>query len=262
MLPQHRVVTLTCTLLLLGQVPTGVAADTPPAGNIWPAHPAALFDPASRCPQLQQASPEDAAATLVLFQVSPSGRPSHASVKASSSDEKLDEAAVSCVMKLRFQPPTLLGEGTPITSWEQIAFKWAPPPTRRSEAVAAAGQQGSAAPAVGAATGAVAVGAATGAVAVGAATGAVAGGAAVAGIGATSAAAVHSGGRKTEVHVCVDAAGKLTQAPTISRPSGDAAFDAAALSVARAGSGSYRAANADGKAVPGCVNLALTTDER
>ena len=244
MLPQHRVVTLTCTLLLLGQVPTGVAADTPPAGNIWPAHPAALFDPASRCPQLQQASPEDAAATLVLFEVSPSGRPSHASVKASSSDEKLDEAAVSCVMKLRFQPPTLLGEGTPITSWEQIAFKWAPPPTRRSEAVAAAGQQGSAAPAVGAATGAVA------------------GGAAVAGIGAMSAAAVHSGGRKTEVHVCVDAAGKLTQAPTISRPSGDAAFDAAALSVARAGSGSYRAANADGKAVPGCVNLALTTDER
>jgi TonB family protein len=240
MSPRRRFVRLACALPLLVRLTTGAATDSPPPGNIWPAHPAALFDPASRCPQLQPASPEDAAGALVVFEVSPSGHPSHAAVKSSSSDEKLDAAAVSCVMKLRFQPPTLLGEGTPIAAWEQIAFKWAPPPARRTEAAAVAG-------------------AATGA---GAVTGAAAAGTAVAGIGATSATGAGVGTRSAELRVCVDATGKLVQAPTLVRSSGDAAFDAAALSVARAGSGSYRAANADGRAVSGCVDLALTTEQR
>jgi TonB family protein len=249
----RHVVSLACILLLGVGVVSASAADAPPAGNVWPTHPAVLYDPTSRCPQLQQASPEDAAAALILFEVSTSGRPSHASVKASSSDEKLDSAAVSCVMKLRFQPPTVLGEGTPIASTEQIAFKWAPTPTRRTEA-AAAGGAAAAGAAAAATPGTPAASATTaGKSAAGAST------AGAAAAGTTAAASSVRGARQpAEVRVCVDETGKLTQPPTIVRSSGDAAFDAAALSVARSGSGSYRTANADGKAAAGCVGLALT----
>jgi TonB family protein len=253
----RHVVSLACLLLLGVGVVSASAADAPPAGNVWPAHPAALYNPTSRCPQLQQASPEDAAAALILFEVSTSGRPSQASVKASSSDEKLDSAAVSCVMKLRFQPPTVLGEGTPIASTEQIAFKWAPTPTRRTEATAAAGAAGGAAAADAAAAATLGTPAASATTAGKSAAGTSAAGAAAA--GTTAAASSVRGARQpAEVRVCVDETGKLAQPPTIVRSSGDAAFDAAALSVARSGSGSYRAANADGKAAAGCVGLALT----
>jgi TonB family protein len=252
----RHVVSLACILLLGVGVVSVSAADAPPAGNVWPAHPAALYDPTSRCPLLQQASPEDAAAALILFEVSTSGRPSHASVKASSSDEKLDSAAVSCVMKLRFQPPTVLGEGTPIASTEQIAFKWAPTPTRRTEATAA-GAAGGAAAAGAAAAATPGTPPASATTAGKSAAGTAATGAAAAGM-AAGAGTGRGARQQAEVRVCVDETGKLTQPPTIVRSSGDAAFDAAALSVASAGSGSYRAANADGKAAAGCVGLALT----
>jgi TonB family protein len=61
-----------------------------------------------------------------------------------------------------------------------------------------------------------------------------------------------------EVRVCVDATGKLAQEPKLVRSSGDAQFDAAALKIAGSGSGSYRAATtADGKLLPGCVQMAI-----
>jgi TonB family protein len=61
-----------------------------------------------------------------------------------------------------------------------------------------------------------------------------------------------------EVHVCVDAMGKLSQEPKLIHSSGDAQFDAAALKIAGSGSGNYRAsATTDGKPLPGCLQMAI-----
>jgi TonB family protein len=61
-----------------------------------------------------------------------------------------------------------------------------------------------------------------------------------------------------EVHVCVDASGRLTQEPKLVHSSGDAQFDAAAVNIAASGSGNYRASTtADGKPVPGCLQMAI-----
>jgi TonB family protein len=66
-----------------------------------------------------------------------------------------------------------------------------------------------------------------------------------------------------EVHVCVDAAGKLAQEPKLVHSSGDAQFDAAAVKVAGSGSGSYRASTtADGKPLPGCLQMAIRFVDR
>jgi TonB family protein len=54
------------------------------------------------------------------------------------------------------------------------------------------------------------------------------------------------------VRVCVDAAGRLTQAPQIGASSGNALFDDSALRLARAGSGHYRATLEDGRPVDSC----------
>ena len=54
------------------------------------------------------------------------------------------------------------------------------------------------------------------------------------------------------VRVCVDARGRLTQAPQIGESSGNALFDDSALRLARAGSGRYRATLEDGKPVDSC----------
>jgi TonB family protein len=54
------------------------------------------------------------------------------------------------------------------------------------------------------------------------------------------------------VQVCVDGRGRLTANPTIAQSSGSARIDAGALSLAKAGSGHYRATTEDGKAVPSC----------
>lgn len=54
------------------------------------------------------------------------------------------------------------------------------------------------------------------------------------------------------VRVCVDAAGRLTQAPQIGESSGNALFDDSALRLAQAGSGRYRATLEDGRPVDSC----------
>jgi TonB family protein len=56
----------------------------------------------------------------------------------------------------------------------------------------------------------------------------------------------------TEVHACVDPDGRLTEEPTIAKSSGQAHVDAAALALARAGSGHYLPALVDGHPVPQC----------
>jgi len=60
-----------------------------------------------------------------------------------------------------------------------------------------------------------------------------------------------------EVQICVDVNGKLTGKPRLTRASGDTQFDAAAVEVAKSGSGLYRAAGADGKPAAGCLQLAI-----
>jgi TonB family protein len=54
------------------------------------------------------------------------------------------------------------------------------------------------------------------------------------------------------VSVCVDSRGRLTSEPTIMNRSGSARLDEAALKLARAGSGHYRASTEDGQPVSSC----------
>jgi TonB family protein len=54
------------------------------------------------------------------------------------------------------------------------------------------------------------------------------------------------------VQVCVDRKGRLTSEPTTVRGSGSARLDEAALKLARAGSGHYRATTEDGQPVNSC----------
>lgn len=56
----------------------------------------------------------------------------------------------------------------------------------------------------------------------------------------------------TTVRVCVDGRGRLAAAPTIARSSGIVRLDAAALQLAKAGSGHYRSTTQDGAPVTDC----------
>jgi TonB family protein len=64
----------------------------------------------------------------------------------------------------------------------------------------------------------------------------------------------------TEVRVCADETGKLTQDPVITRSSGDSGLDEAALAIARSGAPYYRPAGA--AAVTGCAQLAIKFETR
>jgi TonB family protein len=225
-----------------------VSADTPPApADLLRARPAAWTDPLRNCPDLRQADPGAGNVAVVMFHVGSTGVPSQASIRISSNSAPLDSDALACVMKLKFLPATAAGDGGAMASWQQIAWRYArETPVAASPATTAT----PAAPAASSAPAAVA--------------GAAAAGAAVAGAsapGAGVAASNHSvavRSASTEVRVCADASGKLTQDPAISRSSGDAAFDAAALEVARSGSGHYRAGiTASGQSAPGCMVLSI-----
>jgi TonB family protein len=70
---------------------------------------------------------------------------------------------------------------------------------------------------------------------------------------AAAAATAATAARPAEARVCLDASGRLAQEPVITRSSGDAGLDAAALNVARsAAPGSYARA--------GCLRIAVTPD--
>jgi TonB family protein len=222
-----RYTTLICAVLSV-HANIGSAQNAPDPNATLQAHAAWAFNPIRRCPDLRVA--EDGTASVVVFLVARSGIPSRISIKSSSGSEVLDAAAMSCVSKLRFDPATRLGDGDPIESWQEIAWKWAtqehhgePPGTAtRTPALQAAPDStaNSAAP----------QGNSTGG----------------------------SQDRSVAVRVCADDTGKLLQDPTILRSSGNPGFDEAAIKIARSGSPYYRpGTNSGTKPVSGCAQLII-----
>jgi TonB family protein len=217
--------TRTCAALLVGVAAAAQAG--PPAGaELREANVAVGYEPKGRCPGLIQTDVQEPSAALIVLVVGPSGVPSQPSVKSTSGSESLDAAALSCVMKLRYLPAVRAGEGSAMASWQEIAWKWgrehlaqSPPASGMPPAAAA--------PVTAAAAGAAASGPSWPQAASGSA----------------------------EVRVCADESGKLTQDPTITRSSGDAGLDEAALRIARSGAPYYRPAGAT--AVTGCAQLAI-----
>ena len=181
--------------------------------NASEAHPAWTYSVSNKCPDLHAA--DDGPAAVVVFFVNDFGAPSQISLQTSSGTPALDEAALKCVQRLKFQPRTRLGDGAPIGSWQKIAWRWQRAAT------------GAAMPAAAAAA-------------------------------AAAPAAVPAAAGATDLRVCADDAGRLTQAPTIVHSSGNADLDAAAVKIARSGSGNYRpAASVGGKAASGCATLSI-----
>jgi protein TonB len=62
------------------------------------------------------------------------------------------------------------------------------------------------------------------------------------------------------VSVCTDANGRLSEEPKVTQSSGSARLDEGAIKLAKAGSGHYRPATEDGKAVPGCGQFRIKFD--
>jgi TonB family protein len=207
--------------LLTAQSNICTAQNAPAGASISQARVAWTVDPTRHCPDLRIA--EDGTVAVVVFLVSAGGVPSRASIKSSSGSEALDAAALSCVMKLKFQPVTRVGDGVPVDSWQAMAWRWVSRPGQAS------------APQSQSAISPVAMS-----------------GTAAAGRSENSAL------KEVDLRVCSDAAGQLLQDPTVIHSSGDPALDEAALKIAKAGSGNYRPATASvGKPVSGCAQLAI-----
>ena len=197
------------------------AAATPPVpDNPQLAETSLGFNPKNRCPDLRIA--DEGTLTVVVFWVPRSGIPSQISIKSSSGSDALDTAAVNCVSKLRFAPATRLGDGEPIDSWQQIAWRWADrgspasgrstEPTLAPKGIPGEGKQNDS----------------------------------------------HAQANMVTVHVCVDEKGKLKQDPTVVHSSGNAALDEAAVKIAASGSAYYRpGAPSDGAPLSGCAQLAV-----
>jgi TonB family protein len=232
-----------CSAVVVGALPllaavAAQAADAPQ--NIVHARVALRYDPVARCPDIRPATEDDNPVVVVRFRVGTTGVPSQASVSTASGSAELDAAAVSCVLKLRFQPATRPGDAEAIESWQEMSWKQAPVHRdARSGAASAAAATGTAAPAAAAAP-VIAAAAAP-----------------VAAVSREPAAAPPPAGALTgaKIQMCLDGAGKLAQEPVLVHSSGNAEFDAAALRIAKAGSGAYRSAN--GRAGPACVQLTL-----
>jgi TonB family protein len=229
-------VTLTCMAL---SVPADIhAAQTQPVPDnpSW-AQTSLGFNPKTRCPDLRIA--DEGTIAVVVFWLPRSGSPSRISIKSSSGSNALDSAAISCVSRLRFAPATSLGDGDPIDSWRQIAFRWAsqgnadetramtsqnplPGASRAPEPIAGAPAQITA-----------------------------------------NARPDDSAGQANSVtvHVCVDETGRLKQDPTIVDSSGMASLDQAAVRIAASGSAYYRPdSSSNGPPVSGCAQLAIKFD--
>ncbi len=193
---------------------------TPGSNPVFPAHLAWRVDPLARCPDLRAA--DDGPLAVVVFYVDVAGNPSHPSVRVASQSEQLNAAALSCVMKLRFQPATRPGDAEPVGSWQQMAWRWATPASAAPPPVAAAVPVAAALPVT----------------------------------------AAQQDGAST-LRVCANEAGQLTQAPTVLRSSGDPTLDAAALKIAKSGSGSYRPdTTLNGKPLSGCAQVTIRFETR
>jgi TonB family protein len=114
--------TLACAVLGAG-ADISAAQTQPVPDNPLLAQTSLGFNPKTRCPDLRIA--DEGTIAVVVFWVPRTGIPSQVSIKSSSGSSALDAAAVSCVSRLRFAPATRLGDGEPIDSWQQIAWRWA-----------------------------------------------------------------------------------------------------------------------------------------
>jgi TonB family protein len=224
-------VTLACVVLSI-RADIG-AAQTQPLTYIR-AQTSLGFNPNTRCPDLRIA--DEGTAAVIVFWLPKNGIQSQISIKSSSGSNALDSAAISCVSKLRFASATRVGDGEPIDSWQQIAFRWhnqgnadetratsSQNPqsgvSRSSEPIARAPAQT-----------------------------------------AANARQEDSGGQANSVtvHVCVDETGRLEKDPTIVHSSGMTSLDQAAVRIAASGSVYYRPdTSSNGPPVSGCVQLAI-----
>jgi TonB family protein len=126
-----------CALLaLLANIAAAQSSSAP--DSLLQAQVALRFDPLRRCPDLRIA--DEGTFALVVFLVGVSGNPSQVSVRSSSQSASLDAAAVSCVLKLRFQPAIRAGDGVPIVSWQQLGWRWARQQEHHDGAAATASQ--------------------------------------------------------------------------------------------------------------------------
>jgi TonB family protein len=197
------------------------------AEQLVQAHVAYGFDPRLRCPGLQQAAAQDGAVAAVVLRVGPTGVPSQVSVKASSGSASFDAAVVECILKLRFLPVTREGDGVPVDSWQQIAWRWVAPPEEQCDSPGTSVRRD------GARQGSVVVDEER----------------ERGGDHAPGRLAVQPG--SAAVCVCIDGSGKLTREPAIASSAGDAGIDKAASEMAVAER--FRpAALEGGKPVPGC----------
>jgi TonB family protein len=229
-------VTLTCVVL---SVPADIrAAQTQPVpDNPLLAQTSLGFNPTTRCPDLRIA--DEGTIAVVVFWLPRSGTPSQISIKSPSGSNALDSAAISCVSKLRFAAATTLGDGDPIDSWQQIAFRWANQ-GNADETRAMTSQN----PLSGASRASEPIAGAPAQI-------------------AANARQDDSGGHANNVtvHVCVDETGRLEQDPTIVHSSGTASLDQAAVRIAASGSAFYRPdTSSNGPPVSGCAQLAIKFD--
>jgi TonB family protein len=234
----HKWLGVTLTCLVLG-VPLDIhAAQTQPVpDNPLRAQTSLGFNPTTRCPDLRIA--DEGTIAVVVFWLPRSGTPSQISIKSSSGSNALDSAAISCVSRLRFAAATTLGDGDPIDSWQQIAFRWASQ-GNADETRAMTSQN----PLSGASRASEPIAGAPAQI-------------------AANARQDNSGGQANivTVHVCVDETGRLKQDPTIVHSSGMASLDQAAVRIAASGSAYYRPdTSSNGPPVSGCAQLAIKFD--
>ena len=227
---QWLFVTLTC---VLASIRADAKAAPPEPVHYIRAQTSLGFNPKTRCPDLRVT--DEGTAAVIVFWLPGTGIQSQISIKSSSGSNALDSAALSCVAKLRFASATRVGDGEPIDSWQQIAFRWADQGNANETRALSAQNQASGAsrspeP--------------------------LAGGAAQ--LTADARPQDSGGPDSVTVHVCVDDKGKLEHAPTIVHSSGATSLDQAAARIAASGAAYYRPDTAsNGPSVSGCVQLAI-----
>lgn len=215
----------TLSLLILG-APLGIhAAQLPPV----PDHPVLAqtflgINIKSRCPDLRVA--DEGTRVVLVFWVPRRGAHSQITVKSSSGSNELDAAAVECVTKLKFAPLTTIGDGEPVDSWQQIAFRWAERSSAEAPRAANVATPTAVAPPPAQA-------------------------------GAAKPSEPLSRANRVTVHVCTDEKGKLQGEPSVVQSSGVASMDQAAVKIASAGSPYYHPNTAPNAPGSGCAQLTI-----
>jgi TonB family protein len=209
-------VTLTCAVLSAA-ADIGAAQTKPVPDNPIRAQTSFGYNPKTRCPDVRIA--DEGTMAVVVFWLPSTGTPSQVSIKSSSGSNALDSAAISCVSRLRFAAATRLGDGDPIDSWQQIAFRW----TNQGNADESRATPSQNPPA------------------------------------ANARQDDSSGRADSViVHVCVDQTGRLEKDPTIVHSSGVASVDQAAVRIAASGAAYYRPdTSSNGPPASGCAQLAI-----